>query len=93
MVNTQFDIQVKTIRIDNGTEFLSNKCIDLITSLGIIHQRSYPYIPQQNGVIERKQRHLLEIARAIRFQSSFSKHFWAEYFLATTYLINRMLMQ
>lgn len=67
MVNTQFRANTKIIRIDNGTKFLESRCTDLVTSLGIIHQRSYPYTPQQNGVVERKHRHLLETVRALRF--------------------------
>lgn len=93
IVNTQFGTQVKTIRIDNGTEFFSNKCTELATYLGIIHQRSSPYTPQQNSVIERKYRHLLKTARATRFQAGFPKKFWVESVLTTTYVINRMPMQ
>ncbi|GJT01388.1 ribonuclease H-like domain-containing protein [Tanacetum coccineum] len=55
----QFEIKVKVIRSDNGTEFVNNKMSDLFTSLGIIHQTSCSYTPQQNGIAERKHRHML----------------------------------
>ena len=49
--------------------------------------------PQQNGVAERKHRHLLDIARAIRFQAGSPKNFWGECILSTTRLINLLPME
>lgn len=40
----------------------------MFNDIGIVHQKSFPYTPQQNVVAERKQRHLLEGTRALRFQ-------------------------
>ena len=57
---------------------------------GIIHQSSCVDTPQQNGVAERKNRHLLEVSRSIMFTSNVPKHSWGEAFLTTAYLINRM---
>ena len=57
---------------------------------GIIHQSSCVDTPQQNGVAERKNRHLFEVSRSIMFTSNVPKHFWGEAFLTTAYLINRM---
>ncbi|GJU11703.1 ribonuclease H-like domain-containing protein [Tanacetum coccineum] len=64
----QFEIKVKVIRSDNGTEFVNNKMSDLFTSLGIIHQTSCSYTPQQNGIAERKHKHMLNVARSLMFQ-------------------------
>lgn len=69
-VRTQFDKQVKIIRNDNGTGFVNASCNDLFKDLGIIRQTSCAYAPQQNGVAERKHRHILDITRAIRFQGN-----------------------
>ena len=66
-VKNQFGTTVKTLRSDNGREFFNSQCSDLLSSLGIIHQSSCPYTPQQNGVVERKHRHILEVARALKF--------------------------
>ena len=57
---------------------------------GIVHQSSCVDTPQQNGVAERKNRHLLEVARSIMFTTNVPKHFWGEAVLTATYLINRM---
>lgn len=67
LINTQFSKKVKTIQSDNGTEFVylsryfqENK---------IHHETSCVYTPQQNGRVERKHRHILNIAPALLFQA------------------------
>ncbi|XP_071713700.1 uncharacterized protein [Rutidosis leptorrhynchoides] len=52
---------IKSIRSDNGTEFLNNKMIEFIKNKGIIHQTSCTYTPQQNGIAERKHRLLSSV--------------------------------
>lgn len=54
IVQNQFNKSVKTIRSDNSTEFLSHSCQSLFDSFGILHHKTCPYTPQQNGVVERK---------------------------------------
>ena len=56
----------------------------------ILHQTSCVDTPSQNGVVERKNRHLLEIARALLFQMHLPKYFWVDAVSTTCFLINRM---
>lgn len=56
----------------------------------ILHQKTSPYTPQQNGVLEKKHKHLFQIVRALIFQSHLPKNFWGEPFLFATYIINRL---
>ncbi|KAL0364081.1 UNVERIFIED_CONTAM: Retrovirus-related Pol polyprotein from transposon RE2 [Sesamum angustifolium] len=77
MIQTQFETNVKTVRSNNGTEFVNLQCYTLFTSLGILHQTTCPYTPQQNGVVERKHKQLLDIAKALLFQAGLPKKFWA----------------
>lgn len=58
-VKNRFGKIVIILRSDNGTKFVNLVCHDLCKKLGIVHQRSYPCISQQNGVDERKHRHNL----------------------------------
>ncbi|PON43134.1 Ribonuclease H-like domain containing protein, partial [Trema orientale] len=57
---------------------------------GILHYSSCTNTLQQNGVAERKNRHQLEVARALLFQMKVSKTYWGEAVLTASYLINRM---
>ncbi|GAA0149006.1 transmembrane signal receptor [Lithospermum erythrorhizon] len=90
MVMNQFSTKIKMVRSDNGAEFLCNDCQNFFSSLGIINQRSCPYTPQQNGVVERKHKHLLQVAWALMRQSNLPKEFWGEAVVTATYLIHRL---
>ena len=61
-----------------------------MASKGILHQSSCAYTPQQNGVAERKNRHLIEIACTLLLHSHAPSFFWVDVVLTTCYLINRM---
>ena len=56
----QFQASIKTIRVDNGLEFIS--MCNFFLKKGIQCQRTCVYTPQQNGVVERKHRHILNTA-------------------------------
>ena len=89
LVETQFNAKIKIFRSDNGTEFVNNNFINLFSKKGIIHQTTCINTLEQNGVSERKNRHLLEVTRALLFQSNVPKAYWSDAILNATYLINR----
>lgn len=90
LIQNRFRTSIKTIRIDNGTYFLSHSCQSLFASLGILHRRSCPHTPQQNGVLERKHRHLLQVTRALLFQLVLPTYFLGEALLNAIFLINKL---
>jgi len=69
-------------------EFTSLK--PLFSTFGIMFQSLCPHIPQQNGVVEQKHRHLLNVGHALRFHANLPLKFWGESLLTTTYLINQL---
>ena len=88
-VSNHFNAKVKILRSDNGGEYTSLACKQYLTQHGIIHQTSFPYTPQQNGVPERKNRHLIEVARSMMFHTNVPKRFWSDVVVCASYLINR----
>ena len=58
-----FEKSVKYFRSDSGDEYMSTKFHELLASEGTIHQTSCPHTPEQNDIVERKQRHLIETTR------------------------------
>lgn len=76
-VERQFEKRVKVIRSDNGTEFTCLR--NCFGELGIVHQVSCVDLPQQNGRVERKHRHILNVARALICQASLPVCFWVKH--------------
>lgn len=87
MVARQFKTRVQTVRSDNGTKFMGLR--PYFAAQGILHQTSCVGTPQQNGQVERKHRHILNVARALRFQANLPIAFWGECVLTANFLINR----
>ncbi|CAM8896855.1 unnamed protein product [Rhodiola kirilowii] len=89
-IRTQFGVPVKIFRSDNAKEYLSAPFHEFMQKHGIIHQTSCVDTPSQNGVAERKNRHLLETARALLFEMQVPKKFWVDAVSTACFLINRM---
>lgn len=87
MIENQFGAHVKQIRSDNGPEF---SLAEFYSSKGILHQTSCVATPQQNGRVERKHQHILNVARALLFQSNLPKKLWCYAIQHAVYIINRV---
>jgi transposase InsO family protein len=74
----------------HGIEYVNHEFGNFLSEKGIFHQTSCPDTFQQNGVAERKNRHLLEVARFLMFTMNVPKFLWSEAVMNATYLINRM---
>lgn len=90
LVGNQYSARVKVLRTDNGTEYVNRDFDNFLSSHGIMHQTSCVNTAAQNGVAERKNRHLLEVARSLMFEMNVPKFFWSEAVKTAAYLINRM---
>jgi hypothetical protein len=74
----EFELKVKKIRSDNGFEFKNLQVEEHLEEEGIKHEFSAPYTPQQNGVVERKNRSLIDMARTMLGEYKMPKRFWLE---------------
>ena len=89
-IQTQFNISIRVLRSDNAREYFSAQFTSFMSHHGILHQSSCAHTPQQNGVAERKNRHLVETARTLLLYSHVPFRFWGDAILTACYLINRM---
>ncbi|KAK3040300.1 hypothetical protein RJ639_028215 [Escallonia herrerae] len=85
-----FNVHVHMLKSDNAKEYMSRSFQNYMNQHGILHQSSCADTPAQNGVPERKNRHLLETAWALLFQMKVPKPFWADASSTACFLINRM---
>ncbi|GJS57227.1 retrovirus-related pol polyprotein from transposon TNT 1-94 [Tanacetum coccineum] len=83
---------VRFIRTDNGTEFVNQVMSEYYEGVGIFHQKSVPRTPQQNGVVERRNRTLVEAARTMMIFSKAPMFLWAEAVATACYTQNRSLI-
>ncbi|GJW49366.1 putative ribonuclease H-like domain-containing protein [Tanacetum coccineum] len=85
-------VTIRFIRTDNGTEFVNKTLYDYYESVGIFHQKTVPRTPQQNGVVERRNRTLVEAARTMLIFSKAPMFLWAEAVATACYTQNRSLI-
>jgi transposase InsO family protein len=84
---------LKAIRGDNGTEFRNASFYEFCLEHGIHQQFSVPHVPQQNRVMERKNRTLVEMARTMLDEHGTPRCFWADAISTTCYVSNRIFLR
>jgi transposase InsO family protein len=92
LAQNKFDTKVKRIRIDNGTEFKNTQVEDYLDEEWIKHEFSAPYTLQQNGVAERKNMTLIEMARTMLDEYKTSDRFWAVAVNTACHVTNRLYL-
>ena len=81
MIKTQFSQKIRILRSNNAKECTFSSFASYLSDKGIIHQTSCAHTPQQNGVAEHKNRHLLDVVRCLFIHMHVPKHFWSDMFL------------
>ena len=89
-VRTQFNTSIRILRSDNAKKYLSGSFFSFSSSHWILYQSSCAYTPQQNGVAEHKNRHLVETAHTLLLHHKVTQCFLGNATLATCYLIIHM---
>jgi transposase InsO family protein len=87
----EFELKVKKIRSDNGSELKNLQVEEYLEEEGIKHEFSAPYMPQQNGVVERKNRTLIDMARTMLGEYKTPERFCSEAMNTACHAINRLL--
>lgn len=81
--------RIKALQSDNGREYVNSEFDTYLKKCGIKRRLTVPYTPQQNGVAERKNRTLVEMARCMMRQAGVPPIFWAEAVNTACYIRNR----
>jgi hypothetical protein len=78
MVENEMDSKIKCLRYDNGGDFTSKELMDYCNNHGIKRQFSVARTPQQNGVVEKKNRTIQEMDRTMLMDSKLTDIFWTQ---------------
>jgi hypothetical protein len=87
---TQFSANLRIFQSDGGGEYLNHFFKQYLLTKGIVHHISCPYTPEQNGLAERKHRHILETAITLLQTAHLPSKFWFHACATSIYLINRL---
>ncbi|KAL0286083.1 UNVERIFIED_CONTAM: Retrovirus-related Pol polyprotein from transposon TNT 1-94 [Sesamum angustifolium] len=88
LVEKQSGLSIKVLRSDRGKEYNNSEFDKFCEEEGIEHQTTVSYNPQQNGVSEKKNRTVMEMARSMLQEKHLPKAFWAEAVYTAVYLLN-----
>lgn len=93
LVEKKTDKNLKCLRSDPGGEFTSDEFTRYCEGYGIKRQMSAPRTPQQNGIAERRNKTIVEVARTMLIQGDVPKMFWRETVSTVVYTLNRVLVK
>ncbi|GJS63034.1 retrovirus-related pol polyprotein from transposon TNT 1-94 [Tanacetum coccineum] len=93
MIQLRLKVPVRRIRTDNGTEFVNQTLREYYEKVGISHETSVARSPQQNGVVERRNRTLIEAARTMLIYAKALLFLWAEAVATACYTQNRSIIR
>jgi transposase InsO family protein len=88
----EFGLRIKKIISNNATEFKNSQIDGFLEEEGINHELFSPYTPQQNVVVEKKNRTLMDMTRTMLEEYKTSDQFWAEAINTACYSINRLYL-
>ena len=91
LIENNIENNIKIFLSDKDGEFTSNQFKELCKDLGIKRELTTPYNPQQNGVAERKNKTIMEAARAMLHDQDLPMHLWEKAARTTMYVQNRTL--
>ncbi|GJX64161.1 putative RNA-directed DNA polymerase [Tanacetum coccineum] len=90
LVENETGVKVKTLRTDRGGEFNSKAFTEYCDDTGLKHHFTAPYSPQQNGVVERRNRSVIEMARSMMKSMQVPDTLWGEAVRQAVYIQNRV---
>ncbi|GJV85454.1 retrovirus-related pol polyprotein from transposon TNT 1-94 [Tanacetum coccineum] len=93
MIQVRLQVTVRRIRTDNGTEFVNQTLREYYEKIDISHETSVARSPQQNGVVERRNRTLIEVARTMLIYAKALLFLWAEAVATACYTQNRSIIR
>nr|GEZ59760.1 uncharacterized mitochondrial protein AtMg00810-like [Tanacetum cinerariifolium] len=93
MIQVRLNVPVRRIQTDNGTEFVNRTLRDYSEEVGIFHETSVARSPQQNGVVERHNRTLIEAARTMLIYAQAPLFLWVEAVATACFTQNRSIIR
>ncbi|GJS23215.1 reverse transcriptase domain-containing protein [Tanacetum coccineum] len=93
MIQVRLQVTVRRIRTDNGTEFVNQTLREYYEKIGISHETSVARSPQQNGIVERRNRTLIEAARTMLIYAKAPLFLWAEAVATACYTQNHSIIR
>ncbi|CAJ2645977.1 unnamed protein product [Trifolium pratense] len=89
LIEKESEKSIKILRTDGGGEYTSKEFENFCTNQGITHEVTAPYTPQHNGLAERRNRTVLDMARSMIKQKNLPHKFWGEAVLTAAYILNK----